>query len=77
MTIPSTSNTRPVYEIKIKGHIDGQWQAWFDDLVITLTDGGDTVMQGPIVDQAALYGMLKKINNLGLTLISVNSDLNR
>lgn len=67
----------PIYEIKIKGHIDSQWQAWFDDLVITLTDGGDTVLQGPLADQAALHGVLKKINNLGLTLISVNSYSNK
>ncbi|MEM7344989.1 MAG: hypothetical protein AAF485_12165 [Chloroflexota bacterium] len=59
------------YHIKIKGHLDARWEVWFDDLTIELTDDGDTVLSGVIVDQAALYGILKKINNLGLTLISV------
>ena len=61
------------YEIKIHGQLDAQWQAWFDDLQITCTCDGDTILSGAIVDQAALYGVLKRINNLGLKLISVNS----
>lgn len=62
------------YEIRIAGQLDVGWQAWFDDLCIAPTDDGDTVLHGEIVDQAALYGILKRINNLGLRLISVNSE---
>ncbi|NKQ37811.1 MAG: hypothetical protein HF973_19645 [Chloroflexi bacterium] len=60
------------YQIKIKGHLDARWQAWFDGLTMTLTEDGDTILSGVIIDQAALQGVLKKISNLGLTLISVN-----
>jgi len=60
------------YQIKISGHLDTRWQDWFDGLTITLTDEGDTILSGIIVDQAALHGVLRKISNLGLTLISVN-----
>ena len=60
------------YHIKIKGHLDTRWQDWFDGLTFTLTDDGHTILSGIIVDQAALHGVLKKIRNLGLTLISVN-----
>lgn len=59
------------YHIKINGHLDARWQDWFDDLTIELIDDGNTVLSGVIADQAALYGILKKINNLGLSLISV------
>ena len=65
-------NEHTIYHIKIKGHLDARWQEWFDDLTITLTDDNDTILSGVIVDQAALHGVLKKISNLGLTLISVN-----
>jgi hypothetical protein len=61
----------PIYKIVIKGHLDAQWRDWFDDLSLELTDDGNTALSGAIVDQAALHGVLKKINNLGLTLISV------
>ena len=60
------------YHIKIKDQLDPRWQDWFDGLTITLTDDGDTILTGVIVDQAALHGLFKKISNLGLTLISVN-----
>ncbi|MCA9946253.1 MAG: hypothetical protein KC449_22370 [Anaerolineales bacterium] len=60
------------YHIKIKGHLNARWEDWFEGLIITLTDDGDTILSGVIVDQAALHGVLKKISNLGLTLISVN-----
>ena len=56
----------------MKCPLDTRWQDWFDGLTITLTDDGDTILDGVIVDQAALHGTLKKISNLGLTLISVN-----
>jgi len=66
------TNEDTQYRIRIKGHLDTHWQDWFDGLTITLTDNGDTILSGVIVDQAALHGVLKKISNLGLTLISVN-----
>ncbi|MBK7897188.1 MAG: hypothetical protein IPJ90_20345 [Anaerolineaceae bacterium] len=60
------------YEIEIEGHLDDRWQEWFEDFTLTHTVDGRTRLTGPIRDQAALHGILKKINNLGLTLISVN-----
>lgn len=64
------------YEIIVAGYLDPRWQHWFDDLTITATDDGRTILSGPVRDQAALHGVLKKINNLGLTLISVNPQTN-
>lgn len=66
------ANKHTYYHIKIKGQLDGRWQDWFDGLTVTNTDDGHTRLSGPIRDQAALHGVFKKINNLGLTLISVN-----
>ncbi len=65
-------NKHTHYHIKIKGHLDSRWQDWFDGLTITLADDDNTILSGVIVDQAALHGVLKKIRNLGLILISVN-----
>ena len=65
------SQTDPVYQIKIKGHLGRQWTAWFEGMTITWTDNGETILTGPIVDQAALYGLLRKVRDLGLPLISV------
>ncbi len=62
----------PFYEIRLKGHLDAQWAAWFDGLTITLEEDGDTFLTGPVVDQAAMHGLLKKVRDLGMTLISVN-----
>ena len=67
-----TDQGQPVtYEIRIEGHLGQQWTAWFEDLSITLEDGGNTLLAGPIVDQAALYGLLKKVRDLGMPLFSV------
>ena len=60
------------YEIEIEGYLDDRWQEWFEGFTLTRTADGRTFLTGPIRDQAALHGVLKKINNLGLTLISVN-----
>ena len=61
----------PLYEIRIKGHLDAQWMTWFDGLTITLEENGDTLLTGPIIDQAALHGTLKKVRDLGMPLLSV------
>ncbi len=60
-----------VYQIRLEGHLSSQWADWFDGLTITLTEKGDTLLTGPVVDQAALYGLLRKVRDLGLTLLSV------
>jgi hypothetical protein len=67
-------NPRLVYQIRIKGQLDPQWAAWFEGMTITSTDEGETVLLGPVIDQAALYGLLRKIRDLGLPLISVTQD---
>jgi hypothetical protein len=61
-----------VYQIRLKGHLDCQWTDWFGGLTITLEDNGDTLITGPVVDQAALFGLLKKVRDLGMPLLSVN-----
>jgi hypothetical protein len=61
-----------VYEIRVQGHLGLQWTDWFGGLTITLEDNGDTRLTGPVVDQAALHGLLKKVRDLGMPLISVN-----
>ncbi len=69
---PIVQNQSPVYEIRIKGHVGSQWTDWFEGLTVTFEDDGDTLLTGPVVDQAALYGLLKKVRDLGLPLVSVN-----
>ena len=59
------------YEIRIKGHLDDRWSDWFDGLSITLEDNGETLLAGTVVDQAALHGLLRKVRDLGMPLVSV------
>jgi hypothetical protein len=62
-----------VYEIRLKGHLETRWAEWFAGLSITLDENGNTLLRGPVADQATLHGLLKKVRDLGLTLLSVNS----
>jgi hypothetical protein len=62
-----------VYQIRVKGHLGQRWADWFDGLTITLEKDGHTLLSGPVIDQSALHGVLKKIRDLGMPLLSVNS----
>ena len=69
----SEDQSKPgLYEIRIKGHLDDRWADWFEGLTITLEDNGNTLLTGPVIDQAALHGLLKKVRNLGMPLVSVS-----
>ena len=60
-----------LYAIRIKGHLDERWADWFEGLTLTLEDNGDTLLAGRVVDQAALHGLLKKVRDLGMPLLSI------
>jgi len=60
-----------IYQIRIKGHLGGQWTDWFGGLSITQDDNGDTLLTGAVVDQAALHGLLRRVRDLGMPLLSV------
>lgn len=62
-----------VYQIRLKGHLGRQWLDWFEGLTVTLEEDGVTLLTGPVCDQAALHGLLKKVRDLGMPLLSVNS----
>jgi hypothetical protein len=71
---PERDSDRPmIYQIRVKGHLSRQWIARFDGLTITLEDNGETLLTGNVIDQAALHGILKKVRDLGMPLLSVNS----
>ena len=59
-----------VYQIRVKGHLDRRWTEWFGGVTITLEDNGDALLTCPVVDQAALHGLLRKVRDLGMPLIS-------
>lgn len=61
-----------VYQIRLRGHLGSQWADWFAGLAITLEAAGDTLLTGPVADQAALHGLLKKVRDLGMPLISLS-----
>lgn len=66
-----------IYHIRIKGHLDESWSAWLDDLVITHEADGVTLLSGSVVDQAALLGLLRRLHDLGLTLLSIINAVDR
>jgi len=60
-----------VYQIRIKGHLGHHWADWFEGLTLTALDNGDTLLTGPVADQAALYGLLRKVRDVAMPLLSV------
>lgn len=64
---------RQVFQIRIKGHLSQQWTDWFEGMTITLEEDGSTLLSGSVLDQSALHGILKKIRNLGMPLLSIHS----
>jgi hypothetical protein len=70
---PKTYPGQPmVYQIRIYGHLGQQWMDWFEGMAITLEEEDETLLTGPVIDQATLHGLLKKVRDLGMSLVSVN-----
>ena len=70
---PKTDPNQPmIYQIRIKGQLDHKWIDWFGDVTIVPEENGDTLLTCPVIDQAALHGLLKKVRDLGMPLLSVN-----
>jgi len=70
---PKTDLDQPVvYQIRLDGHLGYEWADWFGGLTVTLEDNGDTLLTGPVADQAALHGLLKKVRDIGMPIVSVN-----
>ncbi|MCB0154661.1 MAG: hypothetical protein KDF65_07680 [Anaerolineae bacterium] len=73
MSTKHTSKSEPtIYEIRLQGHLDETWTDWFGGLTVSLAENGETLLTGPVVDQAALHSLLRKVRDLGLPLLSVN-----
>ena len=70
--LPEYRDGSGLYEIRIKGHLDDRWADRFEGLTITLEENGNTLLTGPVADQAALHGLLKKIRDLGMPLVSIS-----
>jgi len=70
--LPEYHDKSGLYEIRIKGHLDDRWTDWFGGLTILLEEDGNTLLTGLVVDQAALHGLLKRVRDLGMPLLSVN-----
>jgi len=71
-TVADYHDAPRLYEIRIEGHLDDRWADWFGGLTITLEEDGNTRLTGPVVDQAALFGLLRKVRDLGMPLVSVS-----
>lgn len=69
---PSHQSRSVVYQIRIEGHLGSQWTDWFEGLTITVEEDGTTLLTGPVIDQAALHGVLRKVRDLGMPLVSVH-----
>ena len=70
--LPEYHGESGFYEIRLKGHLNNRWADWFEGMTITLEEDGNTLLTGPVVDQATLHGLLKKVRDLGMPLVSVN-----
>jgi hypothetical protein len=68
---PKTPSQPVIYQIRLKGHLGSQWQGWFEGMAIAMEEDGDTLLTGPVVDQAALHGLLRQVRDLGMPLVSV------
>jgi hypothetical protein len=79
--MPNTPDPQPdpgqptIYQIRVEGHLDGEWSDWFTGLTVRLEEDGTTLLSGAVADQAALHGLLRRIRDLGLPLLSVDRAL--
>ncbi len=73
--IEQPNSNKQYCEIRLKGHLETRWVEWFDGLDITLEENGNTLLSGYLADQSALHGLLKKVRDIGLPLLSVKNDL--
>jgi hypothetical protein len=71
MQTDGSTNDALRYEIRVRGHLDSRWAGWFDGLSLTRENNGTTIIHGPVVDQAALHGLLQKLRDMGMPLVSV------